>query len=136
MGIVDTVIAIALLAGIVLIVVYWSKIKNWFSNLFGGIASIPGDVVNAAGTLLNPDNYADKSARFCCDVFTTDQILQMNAREYMPCNPGCNRESPGCIITADIFNGIIAGKQVKHTGKLTLDPSVKGCQGMVVSGSV
>lgn len=126
MAVTDLIIVIVLIGGILLVANYWGKMKDWF----------PGEVIDMAKTILNPDSYSDKAAPFCCDVFTTDQILQMSAREYMPCNNGCNRSSPGCFVNADNFNNLVMSKPIKHSGQITLNPNVKGCQGMVSEGTV
>lgn len=95
---------------LVIIVIYFiysflTGAGNLFGNIIGGIGGIGNDV----GAVFNPDTYSNKSANFCCDVYSKNALVNALIRGIKPdCNNDCdhNRCNGGCgclVSDADFY---------------------------------
>ena len=124
---------------VILLIIFAKPLKDIFNNILN-LVNKPLDtadkVIDTTGTLLNIDNYINKSAPFCCDVFTNQEIIDMLCRNMLNCNPDCNRNSNFCASnTNSAIINTIKQKPIINTGVLKLSRPIKTCQGNVSEGT-
>jgi hypothetical protein len=72
--------------------------KDLIPNPFGFLTNPIGSVTSAIG-----NTFSSKTASFCCDLFTKEQLKKMSKCSNFKCNPDCNRRSPGCIYCSNVL---------------------------------
>jgi len=139
MGEFITIIIIVAVIFVVLYLLSGENILDFLKNLPGGIikgiekgvdkaVEIPAKIIGV------PTN---KNAKFCCDIFTKKQILELAARDHLDyCNTSCKRDSSKCSINSSDFKKVIKNKPIKYKGKIVLDKTIKACDGKVKEGEI
>ncbi|MDE2095891.1 MAG: hypothetical protein KGL39_01440 [Patescibacteria group bacterium] len=144
MDIGNAAVAVAILAIIIFVVVFFGG----FIGAIGKIFNRAGDIIDKGGKVIedtskkvvdvwNPDNWKQTGARFCCDVFTKEQLAKMVQHNCLPCNPNCDRtQSPGCMLENLDIDTMMKQSCTKTeciTGDKRVNPTIRACQGELAS---
>jgi hypothetical protein len=122
----------------------WSPFGDLFAalgNLFGGGAKLLSSGTKAIGTgatvianTINPATYS-KSASFCCDIFTKNQLTQLIQRDCLKCRD-CKRyttPSNKCFFKDADFAKVLSGCTGKLSADSDVNPPLLGCDGTLTS---